>query len=283
MSRGASFVVADGCKRSLMEAGIVSIDSVFEFGGGRHLSKPNIGRWRQRVEFQTADGSIFFLKRYRGSGIAAQVKSWFARGCRNSFAGFDIRPAGELAQAGILTPKIAAYGEEWGLFFEKRSFSITEKIPGGEALERRLPKCFNDGSPEALAEKRAFLRQLGRWAAKFHATGWRHRDFYLAHIFLTDDGDLYLIDLQRAFMPLQFSERYRRKDLAQLYYSMPREYFSLADRLRVYLAYTGRDAVGWRDKRFIRSILKRVGRMAVHDRRHDRAAPYQGNTQSCTI
>jgi tRNA A-37 threonylcarbamoyl transferase component Bud32 len=278
-----SFIVEDGCKRSLMEAGIVSIDSVFTFGGGRELAKSNIGKWRQRVEFQTADGSVFFLKRYKGAGIAEQLTSWLAHGCRSSFACFDIQPAAELNKAGILSPMIAAYGEQWGLLFEKRSFSITEKIARGEALERRLPKCFADTSPKGLGEKRAFLRQLGCWAAKFHATGWRHRDFYLAHIFLTDGGELYLIDLQRAFKPIQLSERYRRKDLAQLYYSMPREHFSLADRLRVFLAYTGAGALGWRDKRFIRSIMKKVGKMAEHDQRHGRTAPYKGKARSRTV
>ncbi|HSV26473.1 MAG TPA: lipopolysaccharide kinase InaA family protein, partial [Sedimentisphaerales bacterium] len=150
-----------------------------------------------------------------------------------------------------------------------------EKITNGEALERRLPGCFSDGSKSGLREKRAFLRRLGQWAARFHATGWRHRDFYLAHIFLTDSGQLYLIDLQRAFTPEYFAERYRRKDAAQLYYSMPRKDFSRTDRLRVYMAYAGTEVLCRRHRRFIAAVMKRVMNMARHDRRHGRVVPFE--------
>jgi hypothetical protein len=208
--------------------------------------------------------------------VLEQTKNWIAHGRRASFASFDVQPGEELAGSGIMTPKVAARGEEWGVFFEKRSFSITQEVARGESLERRLPPCFGKKTTEGLRDKRKFLSQLGRWAGKFHSTGWRHRDFYLAHIFWTDAGEMYLIDLQRAFKPEHFSERYRRKDIAQLYYSMPRGSFSQTDRMRVYLAYAGRDKLGRRDKRFIRGVIEKAGEMTLHDERHGKVAPYKG-------
>jgi len=277
--RERSFVVDEGCKRSLAEAGIMSIESVFRFAGGRNLAKSNIGSWRQRIEFRTEDGCTFYLKRYKGAGALTQLRNWLTHGRIGSFAGFDVHPSVELAGAGIQTPRVAAHGEQWGVLFEKRSFSITEQIARGEALERRLPRCFADKSPYGLREKRAFLRRLGKWAAKFHASGWRHRDFYLAHIFLTDSGQFYLIDLQRAFKPIRLAERYRLKDMAQLYYSMPQADFSRTDRMRVYLAYAGTDRLRYSDRKLIAGVLRKAARMARHDRRHGRTAPYERNAQ----
>ncbi len=78
--------------------------------------------------------------------------------------------------------------------------------------------------------KRNFLERLAAFIKKFHETGYRHRDLYLAHIFYGDSGEFYLIDLARAFKPRLFEERYRVKDLAQLYYSAPKRYFTMCDR-----------------------------------------------------
>jgi hypothetical protein len=276
MMFGKSFVIEDGCRKALGDAGIVSLETAFNFQAGRDLAKANIGQWRKRIVFTSPDGSTFFMKRYHRAPIAEQIKNWLSHGRIGSLASSDVWPSAGLAQAGIQTPRVAAQGQQWGMLFEKRSVSITEKIPHGEALERQLPKCFSDGSEKGLRQKRQFLRQLGQWAGKFHASGWRHRDFYLSHIFLTDRGILYLIDLQRAFKPDHLAERYRRKDAAQLYYSMPRESFSLTDRLRVYLAYADAEKLSRRDKRFIAGVLLKVGKMTEHDRRHGKTSPYRG-------
>jgi hypothetical protein len=279
MMPGTRFVMEDGCKRSLIDTGVVSLDSAFALAGGKDLAKANIGRWRKRIEFKASDGSTFFMKRYDKAPVAEQIKNWMCHGRIDSFASFDVRPSAELARAGIQTPRVAAQGYQWGLLFEKRSVSITEKIPHAESLERRLPKFFFDSSRNGLREKRAFLHHLGEWAASFHASGWRHRDFYLSHIFLTDSGSLYLIDLQRAFKPDHLAERFRRKDIAQLFYSMPRVSFSRTDRMRVYLAYAGTSRLGWCDRRLIASVLLKVGKMTEHDRRHGKTPPYKGKEQ----
>jgi hypothetical protein len=274
MMPGTFFVMEEGCKRPLMDAGIVSLESAFAHKDGTELAKANIGQWRKRIQFTSPDGATFFMKRYLKTPMLEQLKNWVSHGRIDSFAAFDILPSAELEKAGIQTPRVAAHGHKWGVFCEKMSVSITEKIAGGESLEKRLPKCFAEKTVKAINDRRFFLRQLGQWAARFHSTGWRHRDFYLSHIFLTDTGSLYLIDLQRAFKPEHMAERYRRKDMAQLYYSMPGPEFSKTDRLRVYMAYAEISRLRRRDKRFISGLLKKVYKMAERDRRHGRISPY---------
>ena len=94
--------------------------------------------------------------------------------------------------------------------------------------------------PQAVRMKKELINALADLVRKFHETGYFHRDLYFAHIFLGENGEFYLIDLQRTFKPKFSAFRYRVKDIAQLYYSAPGKYFSRADRLRFYLRYTGK-------------------------------------------
>ena len=139
-------------------------------------------------------------------------------------------------EAGINTPKTIAYGRQWGVLFEKRSFIITEKIPEAESLEKKLPDCFNSPATiEKLKMRRNFIARLAGFIKKFHETNYRHRDLYFSHIFCSDNGKFYLIDLARAFRPIFLHRRFQIKDVAQIYYSAPAQYFSNTDRLRFYL------------------------------------------------
>ena len=121
--------------------GLNSIDGVFEFAGGENLTKANLASYRGRVRFSAGE-RIFYLKKFDGAPLLEQVKNWLCRRRRISFAGLEYAAGKELAEAGIKTPKAVAFGERWGMVFEKRSFIITEQLYGAEALERKLPGCF---------------------------------------------------------------------------------------------------------------------------------------------
>jgi heptose I phosphotransferase len=215
------------------------------------------------------------LKRYDSPPILVQLGNWLSARRRISCGLFDFEPITKLTAAGINTPKIISYGEQWGIFFEKRSFIITKKIPDAESLGRRLPDCFNaPATIENLKLRRNFIAQLAAFVKKFHETNYRHRDLYLSHIFYDDNGRFYLIDLARAFKPGLFAERFRIKDVAQVYYSAQGSYFSKTDRLRFYLGYTGHCRLTGKDKVFIRKVINKTGRMAQHDIKHRRAVPF---------
>ena len=273
-----SFFILPDFKRTLSELGLTSIDAVFSFNSGKNLAKDNLSAFRSRLQFEiNSPPTTLFLKRYDLPPILVQLRNWLSSRSRTSCAFFDFQPANKLPQAGINTPKTVCYGERWGIFFEKRSFCITEKIPNAESLERRLPDCFNTPTTvENLKLRRDFIAQLAAFVKKFHQTKYRHRDLYFSHIFYGNNGKFYLIDLARVFKPSLFAERFRIKDIAQVYYSAPGRYFSKTDRLRFYHGLTGRTNLTGRDKKFIRKIINKTKRMAQHDIKHDRLVPFAG-------
>ncbi len=265
-------------KAAFSELGLTSIDAVFSFSSGRNLAKNNLARYRTRLQFEIDSPAVtVFLKRYDRPPILVQLRSWLSAHRRVSCGVFGFGAASELAAAGINTPKTLFYGEQWGVFFEKRSFIITEKIPNAESLERQLPDFFKGPTTDKkLKLRRSFITQFAVFIRRFHDTGYRHRDLYFSHIFYSNESDFYLIDLARAFKPIVFSRRFRIKDIAQLYYSAPAQYFTRTDRLRFYLNYTGiKSRLTRKDKAFIRRVINKARRMARHDVKHGRAVPFE--------
>jgi len=271
-----SFFVDPDYEQMLSRLGLGSIEAVFSFDGGEDLQKETLQRYRRRIRFEAEGGTgVFFLKRYDRPPIFSQLKNWFCHGRRGSFAFFDFYPGGELAEQGIATARTVAFGEQRGRFFEKRSFVITEAIAAAQSLERRLPAYLSQRrGGDDFERRRHFIEELAGIVKRFHRTGYRHRDLYFSHIFYGQAVGFCLIDLARAFKPRWFGERFRVKDIAQLYYSAPKRYFSRTDRLRFYFALAGRRKLGWVDKRFIRRVKRKAERMAGHDARHGRAAPF---------
>ncbi len=272
-----SFFVDPDYEAALRQSGLTSLDSVFSFKAGTDLTKSNLARFRDRVQFDAGTPpKTFFLKRYDRPPLHLQVKNWIAHRRRGSCASLEFEAAAELAAAGINTPKVICRGRQWGCLFERSSFLITEKIPNAESLERKLPDCF-DGPPTVakLRARRQFISHLAAFVRRFHATGFRHRDLYLCHIFHSPPQEFYLIDLARAFRPRLRQRRFAIKDIAQLHYSAPAADFSQTDRLRFYIRYAGLMKLTRDDKRFIRRVTARAARMARHDARHGRTAPFQ--------
>ncbi len=271
-----SFFIDADYEQALAKLGLTSIDAVFSFNAGKNLSKNKLAGFRSRIQFETSYPAVtFFLKRYDNPPLLTQFKNWLSHRKMISCSFCDFEPAEKLMKLGINTPKTIAYGQERGILFEKRSFIVTEKIPDAQSLEKKLPLYFYDPPAKAnLRLRKTFIAQLAAFVKKFHQTGCRHRDLYLAHIFHGDSGRFYLIDLARCFKPIMSSERFRIKDIAQLYYSAPAKYFSNTDRLRFYLNYSSRTKLTAADRSFIRSIINKANRMTKHDVRHGRIAPF---------
>ncbi|MBN1392735.1 MAG: lipopolysaccharide heptosyltransferase II [Sedimentisphaerales bacterium] len=274
---GESFFCIEDYKSGLNALGLTSVDTVFSFKAAQNLAKDNLSRHRSRLRFEiNSPPAALFLKRYDSPPILVQLRNWLSAHKRVSCGLFDLEPTTKLAAAGINTPKIIAYGQRWGILFERKSFIITEKIPNAESLERKLPDYFDAPlTVEKLKLRRSFIVKLAVFIKKFHETNYRHRDFYFSHIFLDGYGRFYLIDLARTFKPWLFSERFQIKDIAQLYYSAPGRYFSKTDRMRFYKSYTGCRKIAGKDKIFIRKVIEKAGRMAKHDIKHGRTVPFK--------
>jgi len=276
-----SFFVDPDHESALGKLGLNSVDGVFSFEAAMNLDKENLARFRSRVQFQidapqSPGATTVFLKRYDRPPVSVQLKNWLSARGKRSCALLEFVASSRLTAFGINTPKTICYGEQWGSFFEKRSFIITQEIPGATSLERRLPDCFT-GRPARrnLKPRRDFTARLADFIKDFHKTNYRHRDLYFAHIFYNDDGRFYLIDLARAFEPIILSRRFQVKDIAQIHYSAPGRYFSKTDRLRFYLRYVGRGRLMSEDKMFVRKVVSKARRMARHDRRHGRQIPFE--------
>jgi tRNA A-37 threonylcarbamoyl transferase component Bud32 len=271
-----SFFVDPDYRAALAALGLTSIDAVFAFDAGRNLAKSNLASYRRRFQFDIdPPQATLFLKRYDSPPITVQLANWISHRRRTSSASIEFAAAQALKEMGINTPRTVARGEQWAMLFEKRSFIITEKVPDAESLERKLPSCFTTPTTILnLHARRDFIRELAAFIKRFHNTGYRHRDLYLAHIFHSSDAAFYLIDLARCFRPALFAERFRVKDIAQLYYSAPAQHFSAADRLRFYRAYADADKLAPKDKAFVRKVLNKTTRMATHNRRHGRPVPF---------
>ncbi|MHC4745440.1 MAG: lipopolysaccharide heptosyltransferase II, partial [Planctomycetota bacterium] len=195
-----SFIVDPAYKLVLAKAGLDSIDAAFAFDSARSLTKSNLAAFRSRLQFEIDDPQsecplTLFMKRFDKPPLSVQLKNRLSHRAFVSCAACEFAPAQELPIAGVRTPRVVAYGEQCSGIFEKRSFIITEKIPDAEALERKLPDCFNaPQTRENLKLRRDFIARLGAFIAKFHQTGYRHRDLYFSHIFCSSAGEFYLID-----------------------------------------------------------------------------------------
>lgn len=272
-----SFIIDAEYEEGFREIGLTDIEAVFNFSGGKDLTKSNLASYRNRMQFEIRlPRTTLFLKRFNRPPISVQLQNWFAGYERRSCASFDYETANELSLKGINTPKTVGFGEQFGALFEKRSFCITEKIADAESLERKLPEFFyGRQDSDKLRLRKNFIERLAKFVRKFHKTNYRHRDLYFSHIFYNDRGEFYLIDLSRALKPLLLTERFRIKDIAQLYYSAPGKYFSTTDRLRFYFGLTGRKRLNRKDKSVIKKIKHKTKRMAKHDKKHGRTAPFE--------
>jgi len=77
--------------------------------------------------------------------------------------------------------------------------------------------------------KRALIQKLASISRQLHEHGVNHRDYYLCHFLLdlspgrahlcADNLVLYLIDLHRVQFHRHLPQRWRKKDLAALYFS----------------------------------------------------------------
>lgn len=259
----------------LSQLGLDSLAGVFDFQQGENLVKSNLASWRHRIRFQVPDGQYAYLKRYDHPPADIQLKGWLQHGQLLFLSEYDKGPADILRQADVSIPQTIACGGQWHGLFEKRSFIITLELQEACSLEKKLPACFHSNSAQSNRARKAFIVRLADFVRRFHETGFRHRDLYLSHIFLSEDGGLSLIDLHRCFRPKFLNERYRIKDIAQLHYSCPGDMITLSDRIRFYREYKKTNKLTSADKTWIRKVHVKALRIGRHDRKHGRVVPFE--------
>lgn len=217
---------------------------------------------RRTVRFE-AGGRAYFAKVHWGAGWPEILKNLVTLrapviGARNEF-----EACRHLARAGVKAPTVAGFGERGWNPAERFSFVVCDALDGRDSLEDVVIHWHEQ--PVAAPAKRRLVAAVGRFAAAMHAAGVIHRDFYVCHLLLERsawrDGevDLAVIDLHRARLYARIPERWLRRDLAALLFSVLEAPLTRRDWLRFLAAYRGRS---WRD------VLREEGPLwqAVHRR-----------------
>ncbi len=163
----------------------------------------------------------------------------------------------KLGDAGFCVPFALGWGQSGRV-----SFVLMEYVAHGQTLRQSLE----------LASARASCKWaeiLGRWVGRLHAAGWYHRDLYLEHWVLTEDGGLCLLDLGRARQQARPRRRWLTKDLGALLHSSPANLPSRT-RLRFLVSYFRQRGLSNRiaRRRFARDVENRRVRIASHAPRH---------------
>ncbi len=270
------FFVDSGYKDTLESMGLTTFEQVFNYESGRDINKQGLAAYRRRI-FIPVEGQNknLYLKRYNRPPKSLQIKNKLYHKKYISCGQIEYQVAATLKQHQIDTITPVAYGHQLNGPFEKRSFLITEEL-AGKSLEKQLPDYF-DRDPRSFdrTKRNAFIQKVADLVRRFHEAGFRHRDLYLCHIFCDTTERLYLIDLARVFQPVIGKNRYKVKDLAQLYYSAPGNIVTQTDRLRFFLYYRQHSQLTAPDKNLIKAITRKVRRIAKHDKKHGRNAPFQ--------
>jgi hypothetical protein len=119
-----------------------------------------------------------------------------------------------------------------------------------------------------MVKKRALIKSVAGFVRNIHKKGFNHRDLYLNHIMAKPNdvsaSVLKIIDLQRVESRKWFRIRWLIKDIAALNYSAPSSVFTISDRMRFYKEYAGINRLTYADKKFIKSVLKKTKRIAMH-------------------
>lgn len=177
---------------------------------------------RRTLRFDHA-GRCFFLKLHSGAGWAEILKNLLqgrfpVLGAKNEYLA-----VARLRSIGVDTLSVAAYACQGVNPAALQSLIVTDALADTVSLE---DYCANWASqPPSPGVRMRLIRKLADSAARMHAAGINHRDFYICHFHL-DEASLaqstvrcYLIDLHRAQLRRITPLRWRVKDLAGLYFS----------------------------------------------------------------
>jgi hypothetical protein len=256
--------VDDEWKETLRTTGLQTAEDFFSVMG-EALSKPGLGkRYRARIAVPGKNFPVY-LKRYDGDTFAGFFGRWYEDGWKSAPAEREVHVALALKRQNISATLPIAYGHSNDASLAQKSFVLTAAVPGVS-----LENFFRNEKQIAWPEKLKIVEAVAILARKFHENGWRHRDFYLCHIFICKaeaEIKLTLIDLARVFRPRWRKERWRIKDLAQLNYSAPTKIISRSARIRFAHEYFGCKKLNQVQKNLLRKVIKKTESISRHDRK----------------
>jgi heptose I phosphotransferase len=161
----------------------------------------------------------------------------------------------------------------WGL--KEESFLLTADLGDASRLDYFLQEQF--AAPcrgEQLQRRRRILAKLADLTHKMHVSGINHRDYYLCHIFIDKEEELYVIDLHRVDIRKKVGRRWLVKDLAALLFSSLELPITWGERLAFYKRYRRINQLSPADKDLIRRVIRKCARIARHTEKMYASSPH---------
>lgn len=267
---GTGFVRSEW-EQAFVDAGLRTIEDYLT-PQGEALSKPGLGnRYRGRLRLAgVCEEAAVYQKRFGREPFKDRLRRWLEDGRWYSRAERELRVSEALTGLGVRVPQVLAWAKSNGDGTEASAVFLSSVA--GQPADQYIARLAEEGHV-STQRLRWLARSMSECARRFHAAGWRHRDFYLCHWFVqeTQEGfDLALIDLQRVFRPRWFPERWRIKDLAQLNSSTPPETVSHFSRLRFFRSYLNRSfthqdrhLLRWIDRKTRTIVNRRSARLKL--------------------
>jgi len=235
--------------------GLESFDDFFSFSQDKTINL-NTKRDVSILTFgEGTDRKVFFRKRFFKPHFKDMLFAWRSFGSPISQAKLEWQNAKMLLENAIETYRPVCYGERTKLGLERKSFLITEKLPG-----KALSEFVSEKWPQLTQQqKEKIIVPLGRFIRKIHDARISLPDLYIWHVFIketpdSDEYDFAVIDLHRMEHNVS-SQNKLIKNLGRLHHSMVAKYFD--NRLKELLieSYAGDDWQGG-GAEFIRQVKK---------------------------
>lgn len=208
---------------------------------------------RDLIKIEVPQGPGYYVKRFShsGKGLRAYMGRSRARAEWENLQYFHC--------VGLNSPRLVSYGELRKGFHYMAGAYVMREISDVMTLAQAVPLPENQ---DPLWRFR-ILSMLGKSVGLLHARGFIHRDLYWRNILVSTHGDLklYFIDCpagSHLWGPLFNYGRIR--DLACLYKDA-HPFFSKTELLRFFLAYSGHSHLTLTDKKLLRQLMGRIGKM----------------------
>lgn len=262
-------IFADSWKTILAENGLRSFDDFYNYSGKKGINKNNkrsVSILRLKVN---GEEKTFYMKRFRHPHLKDIFFVFLNCGKIYSQAAYEWGNMRLLTKNNIETCRPICFGEKSRLGFERKSFIITEELPG-VCLKDFIAKNWQM-LPQS--EKELLVASMAQFVRKVHKARISLPDLYVWHLFLTENEnaegfgkyDFAVIDLNRMKRNSK-SRNERIKNLGRLYFSMIDKYFDKQMRrhfVRCYLS----SASDERFDKFARRVKKYAAKVSAA-RRH---------------
>ena len=197
------------------------------------------GRKTMQVNLNFANKGVgvanqsYFIKQHFGVGWGEIFKNFLSFKQPVLGALTEVEAIKKLAEIGIATTPLVAYGQKGCNPATLQSFLLTEDLGDIISLEDLCADWKNN--PPDQKFKHMLIVALAELAAKLHGAGLCHRDFYLCHFviqkktFAAGKLELVLIDLHRMLQNQPSDGQAVMKDIAGLIFSAKDSGFTAED------------------------------------------------------